>query len=79
MIKKRNHFSIFQPQEDGYNYEVPENPLVISRPGAEPLGTYGEPLETESDNEAQAQDEGGHGHHGHSGNPLDWLRESIPG
>ena len=65
------NFFLFQPQEDGYNYEVPENPLVISR----------EP-EVASDLQADAQEghsEGGHGHHGHGGDPLDWLRESIPG
>ena len=70
----------FQPQDDltGYNYEVPENPLTISRPE--------EPIEAASDLAADSQqphDEGshggGHGHHGGSGDPLDWLRESIPG
>lgn len=63
-----------QPQE-GYNYEPPENPLVISRP-------QDEPIETDNDNLADANEEGGshgHGHHGGSGDPLDWLRESIPG
>jgi len=73
------HLTSARPQEEGYNYEVPENPLVISRPDAEPLGTYGEPIETENEAQSEAQDEGGHGHHGHSGDPLDWLRESIPG
>ena len=72
--------SYFQPQEEleGYNYEVPENPLVISRPQ--------EPVEAASDARPDAQEDageshggGGHGHHGGSGDPLDWLRESIPG
>ena len=63
-----------RPQE-GYNYDVPENPLTISRPE--------DPIEAASDLAPQAQDEGshggGHGHHGGSDDPLDWLRESIPG
>ena len=68
-----------RPQDDiaGYNYEVPENPLPINRPE--------EPIEAASDLAAEAQEahdegsHGGHGHHGGSGDPLDWLRESIPG
>ena len=67
-----------RPQDDvaGYNYEVPENPLTISRPE--------DNIEAASDLAADAQqphDDGGHGHghHGGSGDPLDWLRESIPG
>ena len=63
---------IFQPQEEGYNYEVPENPLVIPSP-----------IESADDSLADAQHGdgggGGHGHHDHSGDPLDWLRDSIPG
>ena len=70
-----------RPQDDiaGYNYEVPENPLTINRPE--------EPIEAASDLAAEAQEShdegshggGGHGHHGGSSDPLDWLRESIPG
>ena len=69
--------NFFQPQEEGYNYEVPENPLVISRPD-----DYDEPIESADNSLADAQHGdggGGHGHHDHSGNPLDWLRDSIPG
>ena len=65
-------YHIFQPQEEGYNYEVPENPLVIPSP-----------IESADDSLADAQHGdgggGGHGHHDHSGDPLDWLRDSIPG
>ncbi len=67
---------MFQPQE-GYNYEPPENPLVISRPQDDPVEEASDVLPDSQ----QADDEGshGHGHHGGSGDPLDWLRESIPG
>jgi len=72
------HLTSARPQEEGYNYEVPENPLVISRPD-----DYDEPIESADDALADAQHGdgggGGHGHHDHSGDPLDWLRDSIPG
>ena len=48
------------------SYGIPEEPLITS----------------ETENERQAEEEhgggGGHHHH-HHGNPLDWLRESVPG
>ena len=73
-----------RPQDDvaGYNYEVPENPLTISRP--EEYDEYEDDQASDLAAEAQeSHDEGshggGHGHHGGSGDPLDWLRESIPG
>ena len=69
-----------RPQEEGYNYEVPENPLVISRPTEAPEPPPVEPVEAESESRPEAQD-GGHGGHGHhdSDDPLDWLRASVPG
>ena len=64
--------------------------LVILHTGsaqnAEELSSYGvpeEPVIQDSNilSEEHGGDEGGHHHHGHghSDNPLDWLRESIPG
>ena len=71
-----------RPQEEGYNYEVPENPLVISRPTEAPEPPPVEPVEAESESRPEAQDGGhgggGHGHHD-SDDPLDWLRASVPG
>lgn len=64
-----------QPQE-GYNYEPPENPLVIARPTEAPEAASDQAAEPQSDD---SHGGGGHGHHGGSSDPLDWLRESIPG
>ena len=53
-------------QDDLSSYGVPIEPLITS--------------DTENQRQAEQQhEEGGHHHHHHSGNPLDWLRESIPG
>ena len=80
-----NHAIFFQPQDqEGYNYEVPENPLVISRPTEAPIDNGPPPVEAveaEEESRPDSQHGGGGGGHGHhdSDDPLDWLRASIPG
>ena len=61
-------------EEAGYNYEVPDNPLVIQRP------------DSSSQSQAEPQSPGGGGgggggghHHHHGDDPLQWLRDSVPG
>ena len=78
------HAILFQPQDqEGYNYEVPENPLVISRPTEAPADGPPpvEAVEAEEESQPDSQHGGGGGGHGHhdSDDPLDWLRASIPG
>ena len=47
------------------SYGIPEEPLITS--------------ETENERQAEEEHGGGGHHHHHHGNPLDWLRESVPG
>lgn len=48
---------------------------MIARPTEAPEAASDQAAEPQSDDSHG----GGHGHHGGSGDPLDWLRESIPG
>lgn len=78
-----------RPQDqEGYNYEVPENPLVIQRPTEDPVeppppaDDYVEYDESQAGESLPDSQDGGHeggGHHGHGDDPLDWLRASVPG
>ena len=58
---------------------MPENPLVIARPTPGAPAPADEPSEAASESKPDSQ-QGSHDHgHGHGGDPLDWLRESVPG
>ena len=65
------------PQEEGYNYDPPDNPLVITRP-PRPQPRPTRPPEVDQGRRAEPQ-EGGGGHHHDSDDPLAWLRDSVPG
>ena len=83
--------TLARPQDqEGYNYEVPENPLVIQRPTEDPVeppppaaDDYVEYDESQAGESLPDSQDGGHegggGHHGHGDDPLDWLRASVPG
>ena len=64
-------------QEEGYEYNVPENPLVIERPD-DPVADQSSKADSQA--AAPSHGGGGGGHHHHSSDdPLEWLRESVPG
>ena len=75
-------------QQEGYNYDPPDNPLVITRPEQPtpapaprrpppPQQPRPQP-EVDQGRKAEPQ-QGGGGHHHDSDDPLAWLRDSVPG
>ena len=68
-------------QEEGYNYEPPDNPLVLTRPSPAPeRRPEPQPVQVDQGRKAEPQDGGGGGDHHHdSDDPLAWLRDSVPG
>lgn len=60
--------------QNGYNYEQPQNPLA-----PQPSGST--PNRQTSGNKSQGNNGGGGGeeHHHSSDDPLQWLRDSVPG
>ena len=73
------------PQEEGYNYDPPDNPLVITRPSPAPSPRRPQPQPPrptrppQVDQERKAEPQDGGGHHHDSDDPLAWLRDSVPG